>query len=96
MAILNLTTIPPLDATLFTGPARLMAGVGRTLVPTNDVPYGEYMRWIYVGVGGDVSYVKCDGTTEIMVNLAQGVWHPVLSVQINSTGTSATDIIVGS
>lgn len=96
MAILKLLVVPPLDPNNFTGPARLMSGVARTLVPTADLPYDEFMRWLYVGSTGTVSYTKWDGTTEILYNLAAGVWHPIYSVQINSAGTTATNIVVGS
>lgn len=96
MAFLKTTDIPPLDPNIFTGPTRVMAGVARTLTPTADVPYNEYMRWIYVGTVGDVSYVKWDGTTQLLVGLAPGVWHPIYSIQINFAGTSATGIVVGS
>lgn len=96
MAILKLLNVPPLDPNLKTGPTRIMSGVVRTLTPTNDVQYGEFMTWMYVAVQGDVSYVKWDGTTETLVGLAGGVWHPIYSVMINSSGTSATGIKVGS
>jgi hypothetical protein len=96
MAILNLQTIPPLDGNTYTGPTRTMAGVARTLQPSLDTQYGELMRWIYVGVTGNLSYVKWDGTTETLVGLAAGVFHPIYSVMINSVGTTATSIVVGS
>ncbi len=96
MTILKLVNIPPLDPYLKTGPTRIMSGVARTLSPTLDVQYGEFMTWLYVGVTGDVSYVKWDGTTETLVGLAAGVWHPIYSVQINSASTTATSIRVGS
>jgi hypothetical protein len=93
--------IPPLDPLIFTGPTRVMAGVARTVDVTLDAGYGangsvEYMRWLYVGVTGNVSYVKWDGTTQVLVGLAAGVWHPIYSIQINSVGTAATGIVVGS
>lgn len=94
-------TISALDPGLFTGPTRTMSGVARTVTPSLDVAYGlngaiEFMRWMYVGVSGDVSYVKWDGTSQTLVGLAAGVWHPIYSVQINSAGTTATSIVVGS
>lgn len=93
IAVLN---IPPLDPNLKTGPTRIMSGVARTLNPTVDVQYGEFMTWLYVGVTGDVSYVKWDGTTQVLVGLAGNVWHPIYSIMINSSGTTATSIVVGS
>ncbi len=96
MAILTILNVPPLDPNLKTGPTRIMSGVVRTLEPTLDVQYGEFMTWMYVGVSGNVSYVKWDGTTETLIGLAAGVWHPIYSVQINTAGTGATGIRVGS
>lgn len=96
MASLKTLTIPPLDPHLKTGPTRIMSGIARTLEPTLDTPYDEFMTWMYVGVAGNVSYVKWDGETETLVNLAAGIWHPVYSISINTAGTTATDIRVGS
>lgn len=96
MAILTILDVKPLDPYLKTGPTRIMSGVVRTLTPTNDVQYGEFMCWMYIGTAGDVSYVKWDGTTETLTGLAAGVWHPIYSVMINSSGTTASNIRVGS
>jgi hypothetical protein len=96
MAFLKTMDVQPLDPNLFTGPSRQMSGVARTLSPTSDTQYGEFMRWMYVGTSGNVSYVKWDGTTQVLVSLAAGVWHPIHSIMINAVGTSATGIVVGS
>lgn len=96
MAILNVQPVPPLDGNTFTGPTRTMSGVARTLDAVVDVQYGEKMRWLYVGVTGDVSYVKWDGTTQVLVGLVAGVMHPIYSLMINAAGTTATSIVVGS
>ncbi len=96
MALVNIQDIPPFDGNNFTGPTRAMSGVARTLDPTNNVPYGEKMRWLYIGATGNVSYVKWDGTTQVLIGLAAGVWHPIYSLMINGTGTTATGIVVGS
>lgn len=96
MAFIQQQAVPPLDGGTYTGPTRTMSGVARTLNPSLDVQYGEKMRWLYVGVSGDVSYVKWDGTNQTLVGLAAGVFHPVYSLQINSAATTATSIVVGS
>lgn len=95
------TVLNPLDPNLFTGPSRQMSGVGRTGDVALGVAYGtngatEYARWLYVGVTGNVSYVKWDGTTQVLVGLAAGVMHPIFSIAINSAGTTATSIVWGS
>jgi hypothetical protein len=96
MAFIQQQEVPPLDGYTFTGPTRTMSGVARTLDPVLGTQYGEKMRWLYVGVTGDVSYVKWDGTTQVLIGLAAGVFHPIYSLQINSSGTTATGIVVGS
>ena len=93
--------IGPLDPYGFTGPTRVMAGVARTGDVTPDTSYGtngvsEYARWLYVGVTGNVSYVKWDGTTQALTGLVAGVWHPIYSISINSVGTTATSLVWGS
>jgi hypothetical protein len=93
---LTIKVLDRIDPHNFTGPVRQMSGVGRTLVPVADTAYGEFMRWIYVGVTGNLSYVKWDGTTETLIGLAAGVFHPILSIMVNSVGTTATSIVVGS
>jgi len=96
MAFLQQQDIPPFDGGNFTGPTRTMSGVARTMDPVLGTQYGEKMRWMYVGVTGNVSYVKYDGTTQVLVGLAAGVFHPIYSLMINTVGTTATGIVVGS
>lgn len=86
--------IPPLDPNLFTGQVRALAGIARTGTVTYDTAFGnagiarEFGRWIYVGTTGTLSYVKWDGTTETLPNLAAGIWHPIYAVSVNSSGTT--------
>jgi hypothetical protein len=97
----QLSNIPALDPNSYTGPTRVMSGVARTGNVTNDTYFGannsvEFARWLYVGVTGDVSYTKWDGTEQTLTALAAGVWHPIYSIKINSSGTTATGIVWGS
>jgi hypothetical protein len=97
----QLCNITALDPNAYTGPTRVMSGVARTGTVTNDTYYGannsvEFARWLYVGVTGDVSYTKWDGTNQTLTGLAAGVWHPIFSIKINSSGTTATGIVWGS
>lgn len=96
MAYLQQQDIPPIDGNNFTGPTRTMSGVARFLSPTLDTQYGEKMRWLYVGVTGNVSFIDWSGNTVSLVGLAAGVFHPIYTLQINSSGTTATSIVVGS
>lgn len=100
MAI-QLMNIPPLDPCIFTGPTRVMAGVARTGNVTLDTYYGsngapEFARWLYVGVTGNVSYMKWDGTSQTLIGLASGVWHPIYSIKVNTAATTATNLVWGS
>lgn len=97
----QLCNIPALDPNAYTGPTRVMSGIAKTGDVTVDTYYGvnnsvEFARWIYVGVTGNLSYTKWDGTTQTLVGLAAGVWHPIFSIKVNSAGTTATNIAWGS
>ena len=56
----------------------------------------EFARWLYAGTSGAVSVVKWDGTTQVLAGLAAGVWHPIYTIAVNTTGTTATGLIWGS
>lgn len=88
--------VPPLDPNAFTGPVRVMSGVARMGGVTLDTAYGEFARWLYVGTTGNVTIVKWDGTTQAILGLAAGVWHPIYSTQVNTAGTTALNMIWGS
>lgn len=97
----QLVTVPALDPNAYTGPTRVMSGVARTGDVTTDTLYGpngsvEFARWLYVGVTGNVSYRKWDGTDQTLVGLAAGVWHPIYSIRVNASGTTATSLVWGS
>lgn len=97
----QLCNVPALDPNSFTGPTRTMAGVARCGDVVVDTYYGangsvEFARWLYVGVTGNLSYTKWDGTNQTVVGLAAGVWHPIYSIRVNSSGTTATSMVWGS
>ena len=97
----QLSIIPALDPNAYTGPTRVMSGVARTGDVTLDTYYGannsvEFARWLYVGVTGNISYTKWDGTNQTLVGLAAGVWHPIFSIKVNTAATTATSIAWGS
>ncbi len=97
----QLVNVPPLDPNGYTGPTRVMAGVGRTGNVVLNTYYGlngsvEFARWLYVGGTGNLSYTKWDGTDQVLVGLLAGFWHPIYSIRVNSTGTTATNLVWGS
>lgn len=89
---LNTIDVKPIDPTLKSGPTRMLSGPVRMRPVILDTAYGEFATWLYVGSSGDVSLVEWDGTTIVLTAMAEGVWHPVYSLMINSSGTSATDL----
>jgi hypothetical protein len=83
--------VNPFDPNNMNAPVRAVSGIVRTGTVTFDTPYAidnEYARWVYIGTSGDLSYTKQDGTIETLPNLAAGIWHPIWSIQINSSGTT--------
>lgn len=52
-------------------------------------------RALYVGVSGDVVGVLSNSTTITLTALAAGIWHPVRFRRINSTSTTATNMVFG-
>lgn len=97
----KLIEVPALDPLNFTGSIRELAGIGRTGDVTLDTYYGEngsleFARWVYVGTSGNISFVRWDGVTQQLFNLAAGVFHPIHSIKINTTGTTALNIVWGS
>ncbi len=97
----QLVNVPALDPNAYTGPTRVMSGVARTGDVVLDTYYGangsvEFARWLYVGVTGNVSYTKWDGTDQTLIGLVSGVWHPVFSIKVNTASTTATSLVWGS
>jgi len=97
----QLIQVPALDPNAYTGPTRVMAGVARTGSVVLDTLYGpngsvEFARWLYVGGAGNVSYKKWDGTDQTLIGLSAGVWHPIYSIMVNTTLTTATSLVWGS
>lgn len=91
----------PLDPNLYTGPFRLMSGPVRSGNVTLDTYYGtngqlEYSSWLWVGATGNISYVKWDGTTQVLNAAQAGRWHNIFSIKINTSGTTATGLVWGS
>lgn len=89
--------IPPLDPNLYTAQVRTLGGPARTGTITYDTgftnsttPAGvfEFSRWIYVGTTGNLQYTKWDGTTELLPNLAAGIWHPIYAINVTSANTT--------
>lgn len=70
-------------------PAKFSATVTPSDVTNLDAP----TTCLYIGVSGDVSVQMAgNGNTQIFANVPVGIL-PVQCTRVNSTGTSATDIV---
>jgi len=58
--------------------------------------FASYPRALFVGVGGDVSLVPVASAADtgvVFKNVVSGTILPIQSRRVNSTGTTATDIV---
>jgi hypothetical protein len=83
----------PIDPNLKSGPTRMMSGPSRIRAVTLDSPFNEFSTWIYLGTAGDINITQWDGTTITIPGLIAGVWHPIAAIQINTSGTTASNIL---
>lgn len=100
MALATVNVLP-IDPYLKTGPSRIMSGPCRMAAVVLGSPYGtngasEFATWLYLGVAGNVAITCWDGTIVTMVGLVAGVWHPIYSLQVNTSGTTASSMLWGS
>jgi hypothetical protein len=49
---------------------------------------------LYIGTGGDVNVVTRGGSTLLFVNVADASFLPVVVVQVLSTDTTASDMLI--
>jgi hypothetical protein len=78
-------------------PTRPVSGPVKFGAVTLDQFYGPaiYATWLMVDVDGTISVTQWDGTVETLPGLLPHVWHPCHSIQINSSGTTATGLVWG-
>jgi hypothetical protein len=50
-------------------------------------------RGIYVGVAGNVTAVREDGTAVTFVNVNAGTIIPIRAIRVNATNTTATNLV---
>ncbi len=63
------------------------------VTPSDSVDFTVSFRSLYVGGGGTVVVVTADGTAVSYVNVASGSVLPVCGKRVNSTSTTATNIV---
>jgi hypothetical protein len=88
----------PLDPNIKTAGDRIKSSPARMGAVILNTRYNgfEFANWLYVGTTGNVNLMQWDGTTIILNNMLGGIWHPVASTMILSSGTTATDLVWGS
>lgn len=55
--------------------------------------YNQYPRALFVGTGGDVAVVTPDAAVATLKNVASGTVLPIQTRRVNSTNTTAADIV---
>lgn len=71
------------------GPARSFFDI----TPTDDTDLSVIPRAVYVGGAGDLTITDADGTTVTLVAVPAGTLLPIMPVRVESTNTTATDIV---
>lgn len=79
-------TIPTGD---FSFPAKTFVAV----TPSNTANLASVCRALFVGTGGDLAAIGDDGSAVTFKNVPSGAVLPVRTIRVNSTNTTATDIV---
>ena len=63
------------------------------ITPSDTVDAEQVTRAVYVGGSGDVAAVRKDGTAVVFHSVVAGTILAIRAMRVNSTGTTATDIV---
>ena len=63
------------------------------ITKSDTTDFTFYVRGIYVGGAGDVVVVNMDGTTATFSSVPAGTVLPVKARRVNSTNTTATNMV---
>lgn len=66
---------------------------GFTIAPSDVTNFDRTTRGIYVGGAGNVVVVWPDETTTTFPSVPAGVILPVRAIRVNSTSTTATNLV---
>jgi hypothetical protein len=69
------------------------ASGGEVVTPDDSTEFVTVSRGIYVGGAGDVAAVMVDGTVLTFVGVQAGSLLPIRCKRVNSTNTTATDML---
>lgn len=79
----------PVTGGNLTVPAHKVSAV----TPSNTVDFAYIARGLYIGVAGDVTLVDITGGAITFTAVPAGTLLPVLCSRVNSTGTTATNMV---
>jgi hypothetical protein len=63
------------------------------VTPSDSTDFTRRVRGLYVGGAGDISAVFSDGSTATLAGVPAGSVLPAYIRRVNSTGTTATNIV---
>jgi len=69
------------------------ASQAETVTKSDTVDLAHPSRWIYVGGAGAVNLLTISGTTVTFAAVPVGTLIPIRAVRINSTSTTATNLL---
>lgn len=52
-------------------------------------------RGVYVGGAGNIKVTGADGVDYTLTGIATGYWHPMVITKVKTSGTTATNILLG-
>jgi len=73
-------------------PPTFAANSADAITPSDSVDFAGPCRGIYVGVTGNIVAIV-NGTAVTFKNAVQGTILPIQATRVNSTGTTATDLV---
>lgn len=92
----KLATDPKLQDSFGQNPNISIVGSETADLSTTDAtPTSGVCRGLYVEVAGTVKADFADGTTDTLLNVAAGMWHPMAVTKVYKSGTSATGVHFG-
>ena len=63
------------------------------VTPSDTVNLGAQSRSLFVGTGGNIAVVMADGSTATFTNVPGGFVLPICVTRVNSTNTTASNIV---
>ncbi len=66
-----------------------------TVTPHDTTTLANVSRALYVGTGGDVTVLTKGGETKTLTAVPSGTWLPIRVQRVNTTGTTASNMLSG-